>query len=133
MAKVLPTLNINQPIVEDLSQIMVSLLKFAFWNPGWTSSYLEHTLVSMRKLRAETGQDIENFPHRLQVYLGEAVRRYDPSLQVTVTPTRIGVTTYSLSIAITNGQNIPVINLEDIIVRDGEIMLRSDLEPIENV
>lgn len=127
----LPTLNINQPIITEDSQIMASLLKFAIWNPGWTSSQIEDTLVSMRKIRAQYTQDVPDFPQALQGYLDSAVKRYHEDWQANVSYEQVGPNTYTLIIRISDGLNVPVINMDDVVVRDGEILLKSDLEEID--
>lgn len=134
MANVLPTLNINQPIISDPSQIAISILKFAFWNPGWTSNIIEETLVSMRKLRAQTAQDIPDFPNALGDKLDAAIKRYFPRYRANVTYEETGPNTYKLIISLLDNRNIPIISADDIVVKDGEIMLKSDLETryIEN-
>ena len=130
MSYALPTLNINQPIIDDDHLIMLALLKFMFWNPGWTSSQIEDTLLSMRKLRAQCSQDIPDFPQTLQIRLRDAVQRYHPEWKVTVSHEMLSPTTYKLIIAITDEINQPVINMDDFVVRDGEILLKSDLQEI---
>lgn len=130
MSYALPTLNINQPIIDDDHLIMLALLKFMFWNPGWTSSQIEDTLLSMRKLRAQCSQDIPDFPQAIQTRLRDAVQRYHPEWKVTVSHEMMSPTTYKLIIAITDEINQPVINMDDFVVRDGEILLKSDLQEI---
>ena len=130
MSYALPTLNINQPIIDDDHLIMLALLKFMFWNPGWTSSQIEDTLLSMRKLRAQCSQDIPDFPQTLQIRLRDAVQRYHPEWKVTVSHEMMSPTTYKLIISITDEINQPVINMDDFVVRDGEILLKSDLQEI---
>ncbi len=130
MPYALPTLNINQPIIDDDHLIMLALLKFMFWNPGWTSSQIEDTLLSMRKLRAQCSQDIPDFPQAIQTRLRDAVQRYHPEWKVTVSHEMMSPTTYKLIIAITDEINQPVINMDDFVVRDGEILLKSDLQEI---
>lgn len=130
MPYALPTLNINQPIIDDDHLIMLALLKFMFWNPGWTSSQIEDTLLSMRKLRAQCSQDIPDFPQAIQTRLRDAVQRYHPEWKVTVSHEMLSPSTYKLIIAITDEINQPVINMDDFVVRDGEILLKSDLQEI---
>lgn len=130
MPYALPTLNINQPIIDDDHLIMLALLKFMFWNPGWTSSQIEDTLLSMRKLRAQCSQDIPDFPQAIQTRLRDAVQRYHPEWKVTVSHEMMSPTTYKLIIAITDEINQPVINMDDFVVKDGEILLKSDLQEI---
>ena len=130
MPYALPTLNINQPIIDDDHLIMLALLKFMFWNPGWTSSQIDATLLSMRKLRAQCSQDIPDFPQAIQTRLRDAVQRYHPEWKVTVSHEMLSPTTYKLIIAITDEINQPVINMDDFVVRDGEILLKSDLQEI---
>lgn len=130
MSYALPTLNINQPIIDDDHLIMLALLKFMFWNPGWTSSQIEDTLLSMRKLRAQCSQDIPDFPQAIQTRLRDAVQRYHPEWKVTVSHEMLSPSTYKLIIAITDEINQPVINMDDFVVRDGEILLKSDLQEI---
>lgn len=130
MPYALPTLNINQPIIDDDHLIMLALLKFMFWNPGWTSSQIEDTLLSMRKLRAQCSQDIPDFPQAIQTRLRDAVQRYHPEWKVTVSHEMMSPTTYKLIISITDEINQPVINMDDFVVRDGEILLKSDLQEI---
>lgn len=126
----LPTLNINQPIITNMSQIMASLLKFAIWNPGWTSSQIEDSLVSMRKLRAEHMDDVNEFARMLQIKLDMAVKRYRSDWKASVSCYQTGVDTVNLTIKIADSMNVPVISMDDVIVRDGEILLKSDLKEI---
>ena len=132
MANALPTLNINQPVIEDPHQIMIALLKFLFWNPGWTSSQIEDQLLSMRKFRAQTGQDVGDMKSAIQTCLNNAVKRYRDDWKVSVNHEDLSPTTYRLKIAITDSVGVPVINMNDIVVKDGEIMLKSDLEEIND-
>ena len=58
------------------------------------------------------------------------MKRYHSDWQANVSYRQVGVNTYTLIIRITDGMNVPVINMDDIVVRDGEILLKSDLEEI---
>ena len=132
MPNALPTLNVNQPIIDDPTQIMIALLKFLFWNPGWTSSQIEDELLSMRKFRAQTGQEINDMKSTLQTCLNDAVQRYRNDWKASVDHEILSPTTYRLKIAITDNVGVPVINMNDIVVKDGEIMLKSDLKEIDD-
>lgn len=128
---VIPTLFINQPIIKKDNELMAYLVKFSFYNPGWTSNWLEEQLVSMRKLRAQHTEDIREFPNALQEVLNNAVQRYNPQWKATVTSKPVDMLTYTLIISITDQNGTPVISSDSIVVKDGEIMLASELE--ENV
>ena len=128
---VIPTLFINQPIIKKDNELMAYLVKFSFYNPGWTSNWLEEQLVSMRKLRAQHTEDIREFPNALQEVLNNAVQRYNPQWKATVTSKPVDMLTYTLIISITDQNGTPVISSDSIVVKDGEIMLARELE--ENV
>ena len=125
---VIPTLFINQPVIEKDSEIAAYLLKFTFWNPGWTSSQIENMLCSMRKIRASTNEDISKFPHTLQSILTDAVRRFNPAWKVVVTTELTAVNVYKLIISMQDGQGTPLILSKDIVIKDNEFMLATELE-----
>lgn len=125
---VIPTLFINQPIIDKDSELMTYLLKFSFFNPGWTSNWIEEQLVSMRKLRALHTEDIRAFPMALQDVLNSAVQNYNPQWKAAVTTKTIDTLTYTLIISITDQDGVPVISSDSIVIKDGDIMLASELE-----
>lgn len=128
MAIVIPTLNINQPIITQSSDQMAYLLKFMFWNPGWTSSIVESTLLSLRKLRAKYTEDISTYPQAIEALLKMAVYNYNTQWTASVRTDRIEDRTYALVISIVGNDGVPIINNDSIVIRDGQVMLRTDLE-----
>lgn len=128
---VIPTLFINQPVIKKDSELMAYLLKFSFFNPGWTSNWIEEQLISMRKLRAQHTEDIREFPNALQEVLNAAVQRYNPQWKATVTTKPVDMLTYTLIISITDQTGTPVISSDGVVIKDGVLMLASELE--ENV
>ena len=86
----------------------------------------------MRKFRAQTGQDVGDMKSAIQTCLNSAVKRYRDDWKGSVNHEDLSPTTYRLKIAITDSVGVPVINMNDIVVKDGEIMLKSDLEEIND-
>lgn len=125
---VIPTLFINQPVIKNDSEIAAYLLKFTFWNPGWTSSQIDNMLCSMRKIRAQTNEDIHKFPSTLQSVLTDAVRRFNPAWKVIVNAEQTDVNVYKLVISMQDGQGTPLLLSKDIAIRDGEFILATELE-----
>lgn len=132
MPGVIPSLSLNMPLITDPKEQVVYLLKHAFHNPGWTSSFIEDSLVSMRKLRAQYTEDKTKFTSALQIYLQNAIQRYQPSFRVEVSSRDVDVNTYTLVIAITDSMNRLVLSTSDIKVIDGVIVLKTDTDNKEN-
>jgi aspartate/tyrosine/aromatic aminotransferase len=92
MAKqpVIPVLSINTDQITKRDDQLAYLLRHAFYNPGWTSSQIESSLVSMRRLLAQYEDDPAEFANALKQRLEAAVQRLYAYC-------RVNVTTYNIS------------------------------------
>ena len=130
MPVVIPTLFINQMEVSSPQDIAAYLLKFLIQNPGWTSSQIEDTLLSMRKFVASSAEDISGLPDVIRMVFNIAIEKYFPGYSVRVSTTRQTETTYALTISILDGLQTPVLTTEDFVIENGEFMLKSQVRDI---
>ena len=117
MAKsVIPTLNINDPVLESGADKMIYLLKFLMYNPGWTSSWYENRLLSMRRSMAQYTENADQLVPALENFLTEVIRKYYPSYSCSIKTTfeDDAHTKYSMDIAIRDGAGNIVISLDKI-------------------
>lgn len=127
MPGVIPTLFLNQMEISTPQDIAAYLLKFLIHNPGWTSSQIESTLLSMRKFVAETAEDVDMLPETIQSTFTAALDKYFPGYKVQASATRQTATTYALLITIRDSVGTPLLTTDDFIVEDGEFKLRSEV------
>ena len=76
MAGVVPILDINGQPIENRSDKLLYLLKWMVFNPGWTSSWYDDMLMSMRKHMAEYAHDPNLLIPKLSAYLNSAIQHY---------------------------------------------------------
>ena len=62
----IPALFINQMEISTPQDVAAYLIRFLIMNPGWTSSQIESTLLSMRKSVSTTAEDIARLPEYIQ-------------------------------------------------------------------
>ena len=116
MPGVIPILDINGQVIENKSDKMIYLLKWLVFNPGWTSSWYDDKLMSMRRSTAEYAHDPERLVPALQRYISTAIKSFYSDYDCVIN--RIDdpndPTVYSLEIKITDSTGIPVISLDRI-------------------
>ncbi len=119
---VIPSLNLNNDKLSDPQDKLAYLIKFVLLSPGFTSSFMEHSLISFRKLEAAYGRDKGNFASILQEKLNGAVFNMFPDagykVSVTTEDNEDG-TGFAVTISITNASGVPVIGTDKIYVTDG--------------
>jgi len=103
------------------------LIRFLIMNPGWTSSQIESTLLSMRKSVSATAEDIARLPEYIQDSLNIAMAAYHPGYSATVKATQVTKTTYNLHIAVLDRTGAPVLTADDFVIDNGEFKLKSEV------
>ena len=113
---VIPTLSINNPVIESGADKMIYLLKFLMYNPGWTSSWYDSKLLSMRRSMAQYTEDIDKLVPALQNFLNDVIQKYYPSYSCSIKTTfdDDAHTKYSMDIFIRDGAGNIVISLDKI-------------------
>ena len=131
MAKIIPTLFINdQSGLKTPQDIVAYLLRFMVTNPGQTSSQIESTLLSMRKLVAEHTEDINALPAAIQQVLDASVKRYLPTCRAIVTGTKVTETAYTLNIAVEDSVGTPILSSNDFVIENGVFKLITEVRDI---
>ena len=129
---VIPVLSIGQDqLVRDRDQIAY-ILRHAFYNPGWTSSYIETRLISLQKLFAECHDNLDEMANRLIDKLRFTLNEmYNGKYSVDMEIYRIDDFTKGVKIAITDSNQNLVLSSDDIRIKDGKCYIRSTLGEIE--
>lgn len=130
---VVPTLFLNNQVINTDSDIAAYILKFLFWNPGSTSNQLEEYLVSMRKLAATYAENINTFPAQLERKLNDVLHNYNTqwNSEVTVTDRNDEALTYGLNIRITNGLGELLINTKSLCIKNGLLTIKNEMDEDE--
>lgn len=131
MAGVIPTLFINQMQIESPQDVIAYLLKFMMTNPGWTSSQIESSLLSIKKFVSKNTENIDVLPGAIQSVLDAAVKRYFPDYNASVTAAKMSVNTYNLEISVTDQFGAVVLSSNDFVIEDGEFKLISEVRNIK--
>lgn len=113
---VVPQLDLSQPVAENNSDKMVSLLKFLMFNPGWISSWYDDALLSMRKSTAQFTEQSDQLVPNIQRHLNDAIKHYYPdySCNIQIERDELNPADYSMIISIVNEFGMPVIQLDRI-------------------
>lgn len=131
---VIPTLFINQMEVTTPEDVVAYLLRFMIMNPGWTSSQIEASLLSMRKFVARHTENIEVLPGAVQNVLDAAIKRHYPDLSASVTSTRLDeANNYNLHISVTDSYGTPVLSTDDFMIEDGQFVLNPEVRDVLEV
>ena len=129
---VIPVLSVGQDQLTRPADQIAYILRHAFYNPGWTSSYLEPYLISLQKLFAENSNNLEEmsnkFIEKLQYILKEM---YGSNFQVNAELYSVDILTKGVKISITDANNNLVLNSDDIRIKDGKCYIRQTLGEIE--
>ena len=123
----IPALFINQMEISTPQDVAAYLIRFLIMNPGWTSSQIESTLLSMRKSVSATAEDIARLPEYIQDSLNIAMDAYHPGYSATVKATQVTKTTYNLHIAVLDRTGAPVLTADDFVIDNGEFKLKSEV------
>jgi len=127
MAGVIPTLFINQMQIDSPQDVIAYLLKFMMANPGWTSSQIESSLLSMKKFVSNNTENIEILPGAIQSVLDAAVKRFFPDFNAKVSANQMSTNTYNLEISVTDPVGATVLTSNDFVIEDGEIKLLAEV------
>ena len=113
---VIPVLDINTPTLENRSDKLIYLLKFLLFNPGWTSSWYDDRLLSMRKSMAEYTEDPNKLVPALQRYLDTAIQKFyqDYHCIINVIKDEDDPTVYTMDISVVDSIGNRVITLDKI-------------------
>ena len=125
---VIPVLSINTDQLTKKEDQIAYIIRHAFYNPGWTSSQIEGSLISMRRLLAHYEYDRNEFVNGLKQKLELAVKHLYANMNVSVDSVLLSPNTYKVVISITNDQGVPVLSSSNIKVVDNEIILDFDKE-----
>lgn len=123
---VIPVLSLNTDQLTKMDDQLAYLLRHAFYNPGWTSSQIESSLVSMRRLLAQYENDRNEFVNALKQKLESAVKRLYATFSVNVDSYTISPTRYGVTIAILDNKGRPIVSSDVIRVENNEIILKFD-------
>ena len=126
---VIPTLSLAKDQITDPREQIAYLLRHAANNPGWTSSYLEPYLISMRKLYADNNNSVEDMVSSLQGKLQYSLDQLQPaSYQVNVITYSVDELTTGITISIVDRHGNLVVSTDDIRVKDNVIYLKGEKE-----
>ena len=125
---VIPVLSINTDQLTKKEDQIAYIIRHAFYNPGWTSSQIEGSLISMRRVLAHYEYDRNEFVNGLKQKLELAVKHLYATMNVSVDSVVLSPNTYKVVISITNDQGVPVLSSSNIKVIDNEIILDFDKE-----
>ncbi len=123
---VIPVLSLNTDQLTNMQDQLAYLLRHTFENPGWTSSQIEGSLVSMRNLLAKYEYNINEFTSALKLKLEAAVKRLYATLSVSVESYTIDTISYGITIGILNSQGESILSTDVIRVVNNEIILEFD-------
>ena len=122
---VIPTLDLNHPVLTNRSDQMIYLLKFLMYNPGYISSWMDDDLMSMRKSMAKYTEDPEKLVPALQQYLSAAVQRFysDYSCVIDTIPDEGNPDNYTMVIHIRDNLGQDVVTLDKVRKDDSNLFI----------
>ena len=123
---VIPVLSLNTDQLTKKEDQLAYIIRHAFYNPGWTSSQIEGSLVSMRRIIAEFEHDKTEFVNALKQRLEHAVKHLYADHSVDVEAYDINPVKYGVTITVLDNQGQPVISSNAIKVENNEIILEFD-------
>lgn len=125
---VIPVLGLNTDQLTRKDDQLAYILRHAFNNPGWTSSQIEGSLVSMRRLLAKYEQNPGEFTAALRTQLETAIKHLYATYTVNVSYETLTPQTYKVIISIVDGNGQPVLSSDAIKVVDNRLVLSFDTE-----
>jgi len=123
---VIPVLSTGQDQLTRPVDQIAYILRHAFYNPGWTSSYLEPYLISLQKLYAESHEDLNQMIDRLREKLAFTLNEmFNNAYHVNMEVYEIDPFTRGVKIGISdNNQNL-VLSTDDLRISNGKFYIRS--------
>ena len=123
---VIPVLSTGQDQLTRPVDQIAYILRHAFYNPGWTSSYLEPYLISLQKLYAESHEDLNQMIDRLREKLAFTLNEmFNNAYHVNMEVYEINPFTRGVKIGISdNNQNL-VLSTDDLRISNGKFYIRS--------
>lgn len=128
LTPVIPVLGLNTDQLTRKDDQLAYILRHAFNNPGWTSSQIEGSLVSMRRLLAQYEGDPAEFTAALRVRLETAIKHLYAQYSVNVSYYTITPKGYGVTITIVDASGTPVLSSNAIQVIDNRLVLNFDAE-----
>lgn len=123
----IPTLHLGPTqIIQDKKDIAAYIVRHALNNPGGTSSFVEHELVSFRKLEAEFGENGQLLAKELEGKLNAILYKYfgDDSFMTEVEYEQYDSSSkYKLAINITDASGVPLISNTSISLNNRKISI----------
>lgn len=110
------------------------ILRHAFYNPGWTSNYIESYLISLQKLFAECSADLSQMAERLKEKLDYSLKTlYNGKYMTTVELVEDNPAELSkrFSISIADAQGNLLLSNKDIQIKDGKFAIRPNTGELE--
>lgn len=123
---VIPVLSTGQDQLTRPVDQIAYILRHAFYNPGWTSSYLEAYLISLQKLYAESHNDlnqmVDRFREKMTYTLNEM---FNGAYHISCTVYDVNPFTRGVKVAIVDNNQNPVLSADDIRISNGKFYIRS--------
>ncbi len=124
LVSVIPSLTLNNPLIKDRSSKLAYILRHAMNSPGWTSSQIEGELVSMRKMEALHGPQVQDVAAAIQQNIQHVIAYHEKNATVTVRPELIDGVKYRFVISVEDSiTNEPLILLHTVRTDQGEFIL----------
>lgn len=123
---VIPILSTGQDQLTRPADQIAYILRHAFYNPGWTSSYIESYLISLQKLYAESNHDLNQMVDRLREKLSFTLNEMFGNIyHVNMEVYNINSITRGVKIAISDSNQNLVLSSDDIRISNGKCYIRS--------
>ena len=129
---VIPVLSTGQDQLTRPVDQIAYILRHAYYNPGWTSSYIEDYLISLQKLYAENHHDLLHMAERLKELLTYSLNTmYNGMYIVTTQVYDIDNLTKGVRIGISDQNQNLILSSDDIRFSNGQCYIKAATEEIE--
>ena len=130
---VIPVLSTGQDQLTRAVDQIAYLLRHAYYNPGWTSSYIETYLISLQKLFAECNNNLIDMVGRFKDLLTYSLNNmFDDKYSVTTELYTVNELTKGVRIGIIDKSGNLVLKSDDIKISNGKFYIRSTAGEDEN-
>lgn len=128
---VIPVLTTGQDQLTRHTDQIAYILRHAFYNPGWTSSYIESYLISLQKLYAEANHDLLQMADMFRDKLTHSLKEmYGNRYHVNTDVYEIDEISKGVKIVIADNNQNPVLSVDDIRITDGKFYIKSTMGDI---